>query len=249
VIVDQGSTDRTVEIAASNGCVVIQLAKPRFYTPPAGSRNIGASATNSPILVHLDADMELGTNDFLDRLEALIDANHRAVVIRERDVGSGFWAECNACYRGTQMEAARAVTRDLFSLVGGYAGEISSGEDFFVTRLYEGETVIVQDDSLWVWHHIGRASLRSLIWKKYQYGKTAQRYLRASRRIGAVSAWSIVQASVRAYALNWRLGLSRPGHYLCIVPLRVMEFLALTLGMAVGAGQARTTPRDVAENS
>ncbi len=239
-VVDQSSTDRTAEIARAYGCTVINIPRPRYYSPPARSRNIGAESIEGKILVHLDADMELGSSDFLRRLETLIDTSHRAVVIHESDVASGFWARCKAlersCYRGTDMEGARAVTRELFARVGGYDEEISSGEDFFITRLFERQTEVTSDPSLLLLHHVGRCSLRSILSKKFAYGRTAHTYLIKARGVGARSGASIVRSSARAYLRNWRLLAKQPAHYLCIFPLRAMELVAVHLGMLFGSG-------------
>ncbi len=240
VVVDQGSDDRTVEVARSYGCKVVKVPRPSFYTPPAQSRNIGAWSVAGTVLVHLDADMELATPDFLDRLARLLDADHRAAIIQECDVATGFWTKCKAlerrCYRGTEMEAARAVSRDLFLQVGGYDEKISSGEDFFITRLYERETKVARDPSLVVRHHIGRYSLGSLLRKKVAYGRSAKTYLVQAPRIGARSATSIIGSSLRAYLKNWRLLGAAPAHYLCIFPLRATEWMAVQLGIWLGPG-------------
>ncbi len=241
VVVDQSSTDRTPEIARSQGCMVVDVPRPESYVPwitdplPAHSRNLGAQSVAGNILLHLDSDMELGSPDFLEKLVHLIDSQHEAVVIREIDLASGFWPQCKAversCYYGTEMEAARAVTRALFDRVGGYDREVSSGEDYFVTGLYQRETQLVRDNSLLLRHHVGRYSLRSLLRKKFVYGRTAGRYLRRSRLVQGRSTASIIGASLGAYIKNWRLFLRHPIQYVCVIPLRVMEFTAIQLGM------------------
>ncbi len=241
VVVDQSSTDRTPEIARSNGCIVVNVPRPEAYTPwvthplPAHSRNLGAQSVEGNILLHLDSDMALASPDFLEKLVHAIDPEHEAVVIREVDIASGFWPECKAiersCYYGTEMEAARAVTRALFDRVGGYDREVSSGEDYFVTRLYERETHLARDDSLLLLHHVGRYSLASLLRKKYVYGKTVGIYLRRSRSVQGRSTASIVRASLGAYLKNWRLLLRHPIQYACVIPLRAMEFTTMQLGM------------------
>ncbi len=253
-IVDQSSTDRTADIARSYGSTVINIPKPHFYSPPARSRNIGARSVEGKIILHLDADMELGSADFLQKLAALIDGEHRAAIISEYDVAFGFWAKCKAlersCYRGSEMEAARAVTRDLFLTVGGYDEEISSGEDFFTTRLYERHTRLARDESLALRHHVGRWSLGSMLRKKFDYGRTAGVYLVKARRIGAKSSRSIVRSSLRAYARNWRLVTKEPAHYLGIFPLRALEFAAMQWGMRSGLrGTAEASQLDAKPTS
>jgi|ERR1700693_3826143 len=237
-LVDQSSKDRTVEIAGSFGCTVIQIPSSRFYSPPARSRNLGAKAIDGRILLHLDADMELDSPDFLNQLESKMDIDHRAVIIHEQDVASGFWATCKAlersCYRGTEMEAARAVTRDLFTKVGGYDEDISSGEDFYITRLYELETEVARDHSLHLRHYLGTYTLLSLVRKKFAYGRTAKTYLVKAKSTGAHSAGSIVRSSMRAYIRSWRLLGTQPVHYLAIFPLRAVEFAVVHLGMWLG---------------
>lgn len=220
VVVDQGSSDRTAEIVRSYGWPVVSVPKAAFYSPPARSRNLGAQSTAGRILLHLDADMELTSPTLLEKLASLIDQGHRALIIREHDVASGFWAQCKAlersCYWGTELESARAVTRELFALVGGYDEEVSSGEDVFITNLYKRHTALGRDDTLVVDHHLGRLSLRRLLAKKYAYGKTARSYLRKAHDVGASSSIDIIRMSMAAYLKNWRLFPQHPALYLSI---------------------------------
>ena len=244
VIADQKSTDRTAEIARSNGCTVIAIPRPdpfiAWVTPPfpAEGRNLGAKSISGRILLHLDQDMELASPDFLEKLESVIDTEHQAVVIREVDIAAGFWSRCKAversCLYGTRLEGARAVTRDLFERVGGYDQDVSSGEDVFVTRLYELETQIIRDDSLALLHHTGRHSLMWMLRKKFLYGRSAKTYLRKAGSVRGPSASNYVWSSLGAYLRNWRLLVKHPVLYVCIFPLRAMEFAALRLGMWYG---------------
>lgn len=238
VIVDQGSSDETTRLARSYGCLVIDVPKPEYYSPPAQSRNVGARSVDCRVLLHLDADMELGSDDFLQKLEGYINPVSEAAIIREVDVRTtGFWARCKSaersCYFGTRMEGARAVTRNLFTIVGGYDDQISSGEDWYITRLYERHTIVARPESIVLLHNIGRLPLLSLLQKKFAYGRTASLYLRKSALIG-VTASTVAKDSFRAYARSWRVVCQDPFAYIGVLPMRAMELTAVRLGMLYG---------------
>jgi glycosyltransferase involved in cell wall biosynthesis len=239
VVVDQGSSDRTAEIARSYGWPVIEIPRSPFYSPPARSRNLGAGSIAGRILLHLDADMELASPGLLEELAVTLDEDHCAAILPEHDVATGFWAKCKAlertCYWGTDMESARGVTRELFVLVGGYDEDVSSGEDFFISTLYRRRTQLARKDALTVHHHIDRVSLRRLLLKKVAYGKSARIYLNKARGAGAGSSAGIVRMSMAAYLKNWRLIFRHPALYLSIFPLRALELAAIQWGSLVAA--------------
>ena len=243
VVVDQGSTDETVTIARTFGTKVAVVARPPAYIPwitppwPAHSRNLGAQLVRGKILVHLDADMELASDNFLTKLEQLIDPEHQAAVLHEEDRASGFWGECKALerslYIGSSVEAARAVSRTLFSAVGGYDEATSSGEDFLVSARYERFTKLASDPGLILYHHLGALRLRTLLKKKFAYGRTVGLYLRQAKQAGGRSAFKVAADSMRAYVTNWRIAVRHPILYLAIGPMRVLEFGAVTVGALI----------------
>jgi len=235
ILVDQSSTDKTVAIAKKYTGNILLLPTPAFYSPPGNNRNLGAQKAKGQILLHLDADMELPDSLFLERLIPLFDTDHQAVIIHEKDIATGFWNKCKAlerlCYWDSDMQGARAVTSALFNHIGGYDTKISSGEDFFINTLYKQHTTIASADNVYVYHHTGYISLRRLLWKKYNYGKTAGLYLAKRQQEGENESLRIIVASLSAYCKNIRYLFSDPTHFTGIFVLRFLEFCALRFGM------------------
>ncbi len=69
IVIDNGSTDRTREIASSNGCKVIELENKAY---PSIVRNCGAANAGGNLLVFLDSDV-LVTSDWCNQLVRISD--------------------------------------------------------------------------------------------------------------------------------------------------------------------------------
>jgi glycosyltransferase involved in cell wall biosynthesis len=234
-VVDQESDDDTKQLAQEAGATVLNRPRPAFYSPPAESRNLGAEGARAPLLLHLDADMTLPDERFLQRFVALFDEQHQAAIIHEVDVAEGFWnrvkAAERACYWNTGIECARGVTNRLFKTVGGYNAAVSSGEDMQIHRMYAQHTTVAKSDDVWVQHRTGRLSLRRLLTKKYNYGKTAGAFLEQSRSTGGYSATGWVKEALLAYLTHPQVAVQNPLAFSCILPLRMAELVAVRLGM------------------
>jgi len=234
-VVDQESDDDTKQLARDAGATVLNRPRPAFYSPPAESRNLGAESARAPLLLHLDADMSLPDERFLQRFVALFDAQHQAAIIHEVDIAEGFWnrvkAAERACYWNTGIECARGVTNDLFKAVGGYNAAVSSGEDMQIHRLYTQHTKVAKSDDVWVEHRTGRLSLQRLLTKKYNYGKTASAFLEHSQSTGGYSATGWVKEALLAYVTHPKVAVLNPLAFSCILPLRIAELVAVRLGM------------------
>jgi GT2 family glycosyltransferase len=139
IVVDDGSTDRTAEIASSHGHRVLGN---KARLGPAYSRNIGAMAAVGEILVFVDADVvvnpdaisravdcllpedadavfgsyveEAGVPGFLNRFK---NYQHHFVHQHGPDEPTSFWSGCGALKRST------------FMAVGGFAAELKFCED------------------------------------------------------------------------------------------------------------------------
>ena len=90
IVVDNGSSDSTPEVAQKLADLVLQAGPER-----SAQRNIGAAATAAEIVGFIDSDMVLAT-DVVGQAVAAIETGALSVVVPERTLGEGFWAEVRA---------------------------------------------------------------------------------------------------------------------------------------------------------
>lgn len=74
IIVDAGSTDKTVDFVKNNGYQVITIAGPAGF--PASSRNAGAKIARGNLLFFLDSDSVLSRENFLQETLEEFEARH-----------------------------------------------------------------------------------------------------------------------------------------------------------------------------
>ncbi len=159
VVVDDGSTDATVEIAERRDVQVLRQA----HRGPALARNLGAASTTAPILAFLDADMTFAP-DFLEKLVApIVDGSAVGTFTRDELVANveNRWARYTNLFTGLpadrrmpadhadESRVFRAIRRDAFERVGGYEDR-GPGED---VTLYEKLGVpATRADGALCWH-------------------------------------------------------------------------------------------------
>lgn len=211
IIVDQESSDNTVEIAKKHRVKIVTLPKPKFYSPPTQSRNAGASAANGQILYHLDSDMQLSPNLVEEAVSKFKDDPVLgALIVHEVDIVKGFWGRCKAlerkCYWGNDnIESARIVRSIIFRQVNGYDESINSGEDFDIHKRYKKVCKIGFCKEVAI-HNLGNLNFKRTISKKYSYGKSASAYLDKQQTKGS----SILMEQFKSFAKNYHLFLKSP---------------------------------------
>lgn len=234
IVVDQSSSDSTREIVGKFNIKLIKLPKPKFYSPPTISRNAGAKVATGHILMHIDSDMMVSSRLIEEIVEKFKkDKDLGALIMHEQDITDGFWSRCKAferkCYWGNDnIESARAVRKEIFVKVKGYDESLSSGEDFDIHRRYKKISKIGFCKNV-LFHDLRNLSFSKTISKKYNYGKTADKYFKKNNTSGQV----LLYEQAKCYLRNIPEIIRNPVIGLGSVFLKICEFGAGGLGLLV----------------
>lgn len=179
IVVDNNSTDNTKEIAKKYTKLVFNKGPER-----SAQRNWGAKQSKGEYLLFIDSDMEVTSKvveECVKKVSAISLLN--SLVIPEKSVGEGFWAECKALERSFYvgvdwMEAARFFSRDSFVTVGGYDEQFTGSEDYdlplrIVDRFGTNSQSRINE---YIVHNEGKLSLRGTMKKKYYYSRELKIY-------------------------------------------------------------------------
>jgi glycosyltransferase involved in cell wall biosynthesis len=168
IVADDGSKDRTAEVAEAEGAIVLRLN----HRGPAVARNAGARAASGEVLAFLDGDMACAP-EYIERLVAPIASGCAAgtfthdIYIANTD---NRWARAYAALRWSppdrllpadgpdRSKIFRAIRRDRFLEVGGY-DDVGYGEDITLAPKL-GELALVAPGA--VCFHYHPSSLREV---------------------------------------------------------------------------------------
>jgi glycosyltransferase involved in cell wall biosynthesis len=231
IIVDDGSTDGTVEIAEKYCCRVVR--NPR--SGRAEAKNEGARCSFGKYLLFVDSDMEL-TPDVVKECVDVAENDQLVggTVIPERSVGGSFWVKVRdferGFYAGSIVESARFFPAKLAKEVGGFEEGLIFFEEstlpFKISK--KGYNVLARIRSL-IFHHEDYFSLVEWLKKKFYYGKTIHVYRHK------YAEYSRVQLSVSLrfgfFLKSWREFFRRPRLAVGVIVLKSLEYLATISGL------------------
>ncbi|WP_199512055.1 glycosyltransferase family 2 protein [Nucisporomicrobium flavum] len=178
LVVDNGSTDATTEIAARHADQVLQWGPER-----SAQRNHGTDRSTGDVVVFIDSDMVLEPHiatQIHDRFTARPEVG--ALIIPERSFGDGFLARCRQLekhlYVGDEaVESPRAFRREIIDKLGGWDEKLTAAEDWDLADRTR-EVTTVGRVTAWIWHDEGHIKLRATFAKKRYYGRWIDQYVR-----------------------------------------------------------------------
>lgn len=237
-VADNGSTDRTLEIAERLADVVVTIGPER-----SAQRNEGARRVPGSHLLFVDSDMILEPGVVADCV-ARARAGAQAVVIPETSFGRGYWARCKAlersCYVGDDLiEAARFFAREAFDAVGGFDETLPAGpEDWDLHERVRATGATIARTEAWIHHDEGEPTLERLVRKKYYYGRAMAEYRRRHPELARHQLTVVRPAFVR----HWRRLAADPRVGAGMVAMKACEYAGGAAGMAAELLGGRAGP-------
>lgn len=179
IVIDNGSTDNTAEIARSFGCRLIQLSEKTF---PSIARNAGVRSSDSDILVFLDADIvvtpawaralrEVVRNQqFLDGRFITGDSY---LISRNPSWIEKYWFEPLRTGKKNYINGGNLVmSKKAFELIGGFNEQLETGEDVdFSKRAKQLGIQVILDHGFAVHHEGFPRSVRHFFGRERWHGK------------------------------------------------------------------------------
>ena len=176
IVVDNHSTDKTVEIANSLGAKTFIKGPER-----SAQRNYGVEKSDGGIIGVLDTDMTLSENVISECVE-IFEHNEKikALYIPEKIFGNGFFNKVRnferSFYNATAIDGVRFFRKEDFLKIGGYDISLNGTEDWDLDRRIKniGEVSIIKSP---LFHHENH-TLKKYIVKKSYYASNFDNYFK-----------------------------------------------------------------------
>ncbi|MCR4324899.1 MAG: glycosyltransferase [Candidatus Curtissbacteria bacterium] len=175
ILVDDGSTDKTKEIAKSLSTKVIT----QNHKGPGSARNLGASKAKGKILVFVDADMTF-EKDFIEDLISPILKGKTIGTFSKNEFNANqknVWSACWNLNRGwpkdrlippdypDEAPVYRAILKSEFDKVGGFDATGEYTDDWSLSRKLGKKSTLAKGAN---YHHSNPSSLKE-VWKQARW--------------------------------------------------------------------------------
>lgn len=226
IVVDNGSTDGTKKVARKYTEKVYNRGPER-----SSQMNFGAAQSRGKYLMIWASDCTADAQ-VIEECVALGEEGLDGVMVPLRHCGQGFWTQAKMlereCYSGDDdLESPWFMRTSAFQAVGGFDEGLIAGEDWDIAyRLRKGGFKLGRG-RFRLYHHLGRYTIGGALRKNFYYGRNLHRYLAKGNK----NITKQIPFLRKAYLRQWKLLLSHPFLTLGLMYLKVVESLAVAVGI------------------
>jgi glycosyltransferase involved in cell wall biosynthesis len=163
ILVDDGSTDNTIEISKKYGITILK----QNHQGPGAARNLGAKNSTGDILIFIDADMAFDkeylknlTKPILeDKTKKIIGTTHDYEIATNTDnIWSSLWGEIRVSKEtAKEVKIFRAIRKDKFLAFGGFDPKYAYADDQTFWFKYKIKPIVAENTTC---YHRNPSTLR-----------------------------------------------------------------------------------------
>lgn len=226
IVVDRYSSDATLEIARKFSAKVWL-----FDSERSAAKNFGVAKAKGIFVMFVDSDMELTRRVIEECVSQCLARDLDAIDVSEISIAQSFWAECRQIEKTLYVEDPNAFLmprffrKEVFDSVGGLDENLVFGEDFDLGRRVEEAGYSVGKCKSVIKHHEGKLTLKRIVLKAYQYGKTLPSFVKKNP-----SLYMKAYCPTRFFK-NYRVLVQHPTHFSGVLFLKFLEYGAYLAGV------------------
>ncbi len=239
IVVDNGSTDRTIEIAHQYGAKAHVLGRAERCK----QTNYGVQLAGGKYIYQVGSDFVLDPTIVEEATRKCEDEGYDGIsMFCASDPTISFWAKVRKlekdCYRGELLyTGARFLRKDVFEAVGGFRENLVAAEDYdLYNRLNKANFRIghIKSQEL----HIGEPKrLMDVVRKQYYYGLTIREFLKANPTTGVIQLSPVRLPLIR----NWRKFAKHPLLTIGFIIYYIVQYTSALAGLIVSSFRKRGT--------